>query len=143
MANTVFSPTVSPMAAPAIAVNAKLNAVVVTLVATTPMSRHMDMYAIAAKNMMKPDSTDRKTTHGGVSHTLGAEGDVARNAAHARPTAADRIALVPSTVNGMRVEMTCDVDTAAEYNAGFNAQTNIVAYNMASVQKFRGAYDQV
>lgn len=116
------------MAAPAIAVNAKLKAVVVTLVATTPMSRHIEMYAIAAKNMMTPDSIDRNTTHGGVSRRLGAEDDVARNAAHARPTAAERMALVPSTVNGMRVEMTCDVDTAAEYIAGLSAQRNMRSF---------------
>jgi hypothetical protein len=132
MASTVFSPTVSPIAAPASAVNAKLNAVVVTLVATTPISRHIVMYAIAAKNMMTPDNTDRNKTQGGVSRTFGADVDVARNAAHAKPTAADRMALVPSTVNGMRVDMTCDVDTAAEYRAGFNAQTNILQHGNRS-----------
>ena len=114
MAATVLNVTASPIVKPASAVKKNENAVVATLVATTPMSLHIEMYAMEAKNMMTPDAIDSDNTHPGVADRTGATGDIARYATHAMPTAAPLITFVPATVNGILVEMTCDVATAAE-----------------------------
>lgn len=114
IAATVLNVTASPIAKPASAVKKNENAVVATLVATTPISLHIEMYAMEAKNMMTPDAIDNERTHPGVFVRTGATGDIARYAMHAIPTAALRMTFVPATVNGILVEMTCDVATAAE-----------------------------
>lgn len=122
----VFSGTVSLIKLPAIVVNKKLNAVVVTPVAITPNLRHIVTYTTAAKNMMTPERTDRLVTHAGSLVTSGADFDTAKYVKQATPTAADRMTLVSRTVTGILVDMTCDRATEAEYAAGTSRLPHIL-----------------